>query len=79
MLSQDITGTVNINNGIMRSGTSGGDYDYALHDGVVLIQQFSDQIIISAETALDHNPAAVVTPQLNVEMLTTEKISLLEL
>ena len=78
MLSQYITGTGNINKEIMRSGTR-GDYGDALHDGVVLIQEFSDQIIISAETALYHHPPTVVTPQLNIEVLTTEKVSLLEL
>jgi hypothetical protein len=40
-----------------------GDSDLDSDDGVLLVEQVPDDVIIVAETPLQHNPSALVSPR----------------
>jgi hypothetical protein len=57
--------TRNIARYINEAGFQGqGDSDLDSDDGVLLVEQVPDDVIIVAETALQHHPSALVTPRI---------------
>jgi hypothetical protein len=51
----------------------------ALHNGVLLVEQVPDGVVLVAEAALYHDPHTLVPPYLHVRAVSTHQVSCLEL
>jgi hypothetical protein len=43
-------------------------------DGVLLVEQVPDDVVIVAETALQHHPPALVSPRIPSKLTTLKKV-----